>query len=162
LIDNRHSFQRDISLFEGAGGRTFARPGLYTIQSEFNLGRSGILKSNKLNIEVVPDKLFMPEERIRLLANRRVRRFLYHRSSKYDNSIINSLESHLTLYPHGEGATDIRYAIARANALDFGTLDNKALKQTLEHLNIVRDKFSEIGKRQQYHVNRLIGMIKDS
>jgi hypothetical protein len=161
LIDKKHSFHRDISLFEGANGRTFCRPGLYTIQAEFNLHGDRILKSNILKIEVLPDRQVMPEECVKLFSNQRVRRFLYHRSSKYDNSIIRTLEKHLTIYPHGEGSTDIRYAIARANALNFSSLNNKAKKHILEHLYIARDKSNEICKRQQYHVNRLLETIKD-
>ena len=160
-IGRGRSLHRDISLFEGAGGTTFEKPGLYHIQAEYDLGQRGCIVSNVVIVEAVLNKQLMPSERVQLFADRSVRRFLYHRSTKCGSGIIRELERHLSSYPEGAGANDIRYALVRALAGRVDALGSAERESILKHIRSTHDIDGALGVRQRYHVQRLFEMLSN-
>lgn len=158
LVTDQRPFQRDISLFESATGTTFGNPGLYTIQAEFNLGRRGILLSNAVTVEAITDKRMMPTERVSLLTDPTVRRFLYHRSFKTGGDVPDRLEKHLKSDPGGSGADGIHYALARALANKEKRLSKSETHQLIAHLRAMQGPIPTLGHRQLQHV---LSLIKD-
>lgn len=159
MLRKERPIRRDISLFEGAGGSTFTKPGLYQIQAEYDLGHRRLLVSNTVTVEVVPDKKLMPRARVQLLSDSAVRRFLYHRSKKCGIKIIQALEDHLASYPNGVATDSIRYALARALTADFSDLGPKNKEIAIGYLYAMQDTGSTLGIRQRHHVNRLANRL---
>jgi hypothetical protein len=160
-IGKGQSQHRDISIFEGAGGTTFSKPGLYHIQAEYDLGHRGCIVSNVVTVEAVINKMLMPAERVALFADNSVRRFLYHRSKKCGFEIIRRLEKHLGTYPDGAGANDIRYALVRALTDDVDALQNRERKKILKHIQSTHEIDGALGVRQRYHLQKLFKRLSN-
>lgn len=149
------SIHRDISIFEDCMGTVFAKPGVYQIQAEFNLGRRGFVTSNIVTVEAVISTKLMIEERVRLFSNNHIRSFLYHRSTKCGLSIISKLNEHLKMHPYGIGANAIRYALLRAlnQATDVSLYNYRA--EILHHLAHIEQSNDTLGTRQNDHLRRI-------
>lgn len=146
---------RDISIFEGAAGRTFARPGRYLIQVEFNIGKRGSIQSNYVEVNAVPNLSVFSEERNRLFSNVRVRKFLYFRQAVDTTSLeYKMISRHLSADSSGAASNALRYALIRGLApIAFENSKNlKELKLLIEKIHSIND---ELGTRQAFHVSRI-------
>lgn len=160
MVSRDRPLRRDVSLFEGTGGTTFATPGTYKIVAEFDLGRRGVIQSNALQVEVVPDDAVMNQERSRLLASNDVRRFLYHRSAKCGNEVVRRIEHHLLNYPDGVGANDLRYALIRALAREAIEAGDGNREKVLRLIAETRRHGGPLGVRQRHHITRLHKILR--
>lgn len=159
LVSREHPRGRDISIFDGADGATFAKPGEYQLQAEFDLGPRGCLVSNRLFVRAAANHQCLEPERRTLLTNDRVRRFLYYRNTKAGPKVMEALIEHLQRTPGGRGANDIRYALVRAMARP-AELITAANKQVLrEHIQRIQDGGGRLGERQYHHLNELSGQL---
>ena len=149
---------RDISIFTGAAGPTFATPGLYQLQAQFDLGRRGCVVSNVVTVEAVANQKILTHERIKLFADPGVRALFYHRSAKVGARTIERLEAHLRERPHGAGANDMRYALVRA--LARGAEHAGAARQrVLDLVRHAQDDLGMLGSRQHYHLNAIFKRV---
>jgi hypothetical protein len=149
---------RDISIFTGATGSTFATPGLYQLQAQFDLGRRGCVVSNIVTVEAVANHKVLTRERIKLFADPGVRAFLYHRSPKVGARVIEHLEAHLHSQPQGVGANDMRYALVRALARS-AEHRSATWHRVLDHVRNAQDDPGMLGSRQHYHLNAIFKQI---
>ncbi|WP_313952766.1 hypothetical protein [Accumulibacter sp.] len=147
------SIARDISIFAGAGGTTFATPGIYHLRAEFDLGTRGRVVSNEIVVEAVANRRLLTPERMALLLDPSVRSLLYHRRDKGGRNILPLLRHHLQADPQGVGANDIRYALVR-------TLYGRGMRAT--EAQAVRDDIELIwsipgtlGRRQLHHLQTM-------
>lgn len=155
LVTAKYPRRRDISIFNSATGKTFAKRGTYELQAEFNLGARGWLRSNRLIVQALDDHLCLEPRRLELLRDPRVRGFLYHRSMKAGKKIARLLEDHLRQAPSGNGANDIRYALVRAATTDTKQMSKSTRQFVSEQIHRLEDDQKGMGKRQIHHINEL-------
>jgi hypothetical protein len=148
---------RDVSIFSGAGGVTFATPGIYHLRAEFDLGKRGRVVSNEIAVEAVANGRLLTPARVALLSDPLVRAFLYHRSDKVGGNILSRLRKHLQEDPRGVGANDMRYALVRAQFRRGIQADEE--KTVYEDIERIWGTPGTLGRRQQYHLQ---GILKES
>jgi len=157
LVTPQKPMQRDISIFESAEGATFARPGVYQLQAEFDLGARGWIKSNILAVTALVNRAELPLERLALLSDARVRRFLYYRCEKADPPILRLLEAHLEKDLADPGANDLRYAVIRA-LTPAGTEPPRAVQRRVRtYIQQVFDTAGALSTRQYQHLQEIDG-----
>lgn len=155
LVTRKLPRRRDISLFDSATGKTFVKPGMYELQAEFNLGARGWIRSNRLIVQALDDHLCLDPGRLKLLRDRRVRAFLYHRSMKAGRNTARVLAKHLKQAPAGAGANDIRYALVRAATTDIKQMSKPTMRFVSEQIHRIEDNEKGLGKRQIHHIYEL-------
>lgn len=153
------SLERDISVFFGAEGPTFAAPGLYHIQAEFDLGRRGRVVSNEIVVEAVPNARMLTQARQALLLDPAVRGLLYHRSEKVGRKILAAVTRHLHQEPSGVAANDLRYACVRAMQRRS---DRRSLAAVREQVERIGGEPGPLGRRQHYHLERIYTGLTNS
>jgi len=155
LLTSQKPLQRDISIFESAEGTTFARPGVYQLQAEFDLGARGWIKSNTLSVTALANRAELSLERIALLSDARVRRFLYYRCKKADPQVLRLLEMHLETNPAGPGADDVRYAVIRALTPAGIELPRAVQRRVSTYIQQVAESADSLGARQYQHLHEI-------
>lgn len=146
-----HSFARDISIFAGAGGITFALPGIYHLRAEFALGKRGVVVSNEIAVEAMPNNRLLSSTRLAMLIDPAVRALLYHRRFKLNDRTVSRLRRHLQDEPGGEGANDIRYALVRA--LHGRCKDAADQPVVRDDIVTIWDTAGTLGRRQLHHLD---------
>ncbi len=80
-ITPQRSFERDISIFARSGGYTFQQCGIHRLWATFDLGRRGVLRSNPLDVNVLPMRPATESTRglLTALSARDAARLLFYR-----------------------------------------------------------------------------------
>jgi hypothetical protein len=147
-------FARDISLWRSGGGLTFYEQGVHELSVEFDTP-SGLLKSNPLVIEILPDRAAGAlKERQRLLS-RDVQDVLYYRDGSAPEQALRDIEKDLKDRPKQRQHAPLRYALAR---IETGARTKKT-KQTATRLRRLIDPAladqTRLSTRQVHHLERI-------
>lgn len=106
--------QRDVSVFEQAGGYTFRMPGEHRIWAELDLGKRRPLRSKAVTVEVEGARSSRDYRRLAdALTDPRVRSVLYHRHGPVDSGTKSRIDSAAGKLPRGRAAA-LYYALGRA------------------------------------------------
>ena len=113
-ITNATPFRRDIPLFGQAGGYTFCRAGIHSIHAVMDLPGQGVLRSNVIDVNVLPhsnDQLYTKLRRS--LTARDAPELLFYRPRRARDSVVHRLEAFADEHDWTASASSVRFAIAR-------------------------------------------------
>jgi hypothetical protein len=113
-IDPHAGFRRDISIFAEAGGFTFRKAGPHRVWAEFMARRGEWLRSNLVEVEVLPaDDSDLYRRARSMLAKPAVSRLLYHRRLARGMNV-RGLEDFVAAHARWGGVGRVEYGLGRA------------------------------------------------
>jgi len=132
-------FERDVSLFGQSGGYTFRHAGLHRISATLALPRRGLLRSNEIEVNVLPSpEEFRQQELRNCLTRRATARLLFYRSGELDDPGIEYLHRIHRDFPREPSAAAAHYALGRLFLRKLRTLPREDIsgleKAAYEHL----------------------------
>jgi hypothetical protein len=135
-------FERDVSIFGQSGGYTFSEPGGYTIWAELYISRYVTVRSNDVQIEVLPPGPKWKKQLI--LAEPGIARLLYYRRASHRSRHLHKLLTYRREFGRDYNAGVIDYAIGRiyanlAKSVKDKSSRNKNVRLASTHLNSAAD-----------------------
>lgn len=113
-ISNSKPFERDISIFGQSGGYTFKQAGTHRVWMDFELPGKQVLRSNVLELNVLPEVRATAKDKERLVHLRAVGKELFYRKATRKNKGLERLRHVAEHYnKHWTGAA-CAYALGRA------------------------------------------------
>jgi hypothetical protein len=115
VIAPRKAFRRDISIFGQAGGYTFRKPGHHTIQVLLELPGGGVIRSNRLELELKPvEDTPAFREAAGFFTRPDVSQLLFYRTLGNHRPLITDVEDFVERNEMTHWAPALSYAIGRA------------------------------------------------
>lgn len=138
-IAPQKAFERDVSLFGQSGGYTFRHAGLHRISATLALPRRGLLRSNEIEVNVLPSPEGTRQQELRdCLTRRATARLLYYRDGGLDDPGIEYLQRIYRDFPLEPSAAAAHYALGRLFLRKLRTSHQEDLsgleKAAYEHL----------------------------
>ena len=135
-------FERDVSIFGQSGGYTLREPGEYTIWAELYISRYVTVRSNDVQIEVLPPGPKWKKQLI--LAEPGIARLLYYRRASHRSRHLHKLLTYRREFGRDYNAGVIDYAIGRiyanlAKSVKDKSSRNKNARLAATHLNSAAD-----------------------
>ena len=169
-ISPGNPFDRDISIFAEAGGYTFRRVGVHRLWATFTIPNQGVLKSNVVEINVLPaspqDGTYVKMRSI--LRNPQNSRFLYHRFKDPDPRVVTQLSEFCKDFPKTTTGVIVRYALGSSLAKTYTKGrggENVQEKQKsnrqigLKHLKVAMEQ-QALGAHRRSKVKRIIESLQ--
>jgi hypothetical protein len=139
-------FQRDVSIFGQSGGYTFRHAGLHRLYATLALPRKGLLQSNEIEINILPNPLEARQQELQsCLTRRSAARLLYYRDGEPNDRGIEYIDRICRNFPREPSAAAAHYALGRlflrklqmASRKDIGLRD--MAEAAYRHLTVASD-----------------------
>jgi hypothetical protein len=166
-VPRQGEFRRDLSIFGQAGGFTFRKVGRHRLFAEFSLGRSRVLRSNVIEIDILgpsPSDAFYRDSHS-LFTDHHVGQLMYYRRLTTRRSReVSRLISFGSTYPTASTTALIHYAVGRALVTSMRKsqrLDQPTARLRRESINHLRmaAKHPKLGQHRLAHADRELAMI---
>ena len=109
-----HSFERDLSVFGQSGGYTFRHVGIHRLSAELRLPEHGLVRSNSVEVNVLPQPARERSAALgRLLYRRSPARLLFYRDGRPDEPGVELLSEACARYSAAPSAAAAHYALGR-------------------------------------------------
>ncbi|MEO0855201.1 MAG: hypothetical protein AAFY15_17095, partial [Cyanobacteria bacterium J06648_11] len=162
-ITPRKPFRRDISIFGEAGGYTFRVPGIHRLWCEFDVGRRGVIRSNSLELNILPSSVARDDPVEAILTDRLAPQVLYHRVDPSRGRALHRLRRACALLPKNSDAlAALRYAMGRAwlseTLRGSGTQDTTLRKSAASDLAAAAQS-TALGDHRLEKISMLMGLV---